>query len=65
MKKINVYGIVWDDAPHLPKDVTIEVTDAEYEEFANDPDLLVDKLSDEFGYCIESYESDDMLTDED
>ena len=66
MKKINVYGIVWDDAPQgsLPRNVTIEVPDDEYEMYAKDPVLIADKISDMYGYCIDSYESDDVNSDD-
>ena len=66
MKKINVYGIVWDDVPQgsLPSNVTIEVPDNEYEMYAKDPALIADKISDMYGYCIESYETDDADLDD-
>ena len=66
MKKINVYGIVWDDVLQgsLPSNVTIEVPDDEYEMYAKDPALIADKISDMYGYCIESYETDDADLDD-
>ena len=72
MKKVNVYGIKWDtdglghDTLNLPKDVGIELTDEEYQAAAEDPDIIVDKLSDTYGYCVCEYESDDVqVYDED
>ena len=63
MKKVNVFGIDWDtDSAYvnLPTNVEITLTDEEYQEAINDPDIVANKISDEYGYCINGYEADDI-----
>ncbi len=62
--EIKVKNIKWDTDGMsakklgLPKNVTFSVSDEEYKEILEDMDALTDKLSDEYGFCVESYTFD-------
>ena len=65
---LKVMGIKWDTDGvsarklGLPKNVTIELTFAEYADIqCGDPDIVADKLSDKYGYCVLSYENDYLV----
>lgn len=58
--------IFWDEAPHLPKDIIVEL-DESYLDEDNDNvdeavgDALVEQLTDEYGYCIEGLSYEEVL----
>lgn len=65
---LKVMGIEWDTdgVPQselgLPYDATIELTFAEYADIqCGNPEIVADKLSDKYGYCVLSYESDHLV----
>lgn len=66
MKIVTVKGIEWDTdgVPQtelgLPNEVQLPVSDKQYEEMLDDPDAIADELSDTYGYCVKSYESDSL-----
>ena len=65
--KVKVVGIEWDtdgESVRLPKRDIVELTQEEYDDVkCGDPDIIADKLSDKYGYCVLSYEDDFVLTD--
>lgn len=66
MKEIKVKGIKWDtdgvsiEELGLPTDVTFSVDDDKYQDILDNPDTITDMLSDEYGYCVCGYESDNL-----
>lgn len=70
MIKAKVRGIDWDtDGASakrlgLPKNAEVELTESEYKDIVDgDPDIIADKLSDQYGYCVNGYDSDEIVTD--
>ena len=63
MKKIHITDIEWDtddvegEKPDLPTEWDTEVTEEEYDTWDLD-DMLADRLSDEFGFCVDSFHYD-------
>lgn len=66
IKSIIVNGIDWDidcvdweneQGVNLPSKTMIEVE----EKYLNDPDYIADKLSDEYGFCVNSFENIEIV----
>jgi hypothetical protein len=54
-----VYGIDWEDEQdvNLPSKTMIEVE----EKYLDDPNYIADKLSDEHGFCVKSFENFEII----
>lgn len=63
IKSIVVYGIDWDiewedeQDVNLPSKTMIEVE----EKYLDDPNYIADKLSDEYGFCVKSFEKIEII----
>lgn len=63
IKSIIVNGIDWDiewedeQDVNLPSKTMIEVE----EKYLNDPDYIADKLLDEYGFCVNSFENIEII----
>lgn len=63
IKSIVVYGIDWDiewedeQDVNLPSKTMIEVE----EKYLDDPNYIADKLSDEHGFCVNSFEKIEIV----
>jgi hypothetical protein len=66
MREIEIKGIKWDtdgvsiEELGLPTDVTFSVDDDKYQDILDNPDTITDMLSNEYGYCVCGYESDNL-----